>query len=72
MKRKSVRFQCTAGPMIELYIQELLRQGMFGDTRAEVVRRMMCNGIMEALSGETINRIVAASQKADATAEQRR
>jgi hypothetical protein len=58
VKRKTVRFQCTAGPMIEVYIQELLSRGMFGDTRAEVVRRMMCNGIMEALPGETIQRLV--------------
>lgn len=58
MKRKTVRLQCTVTPMIVVYIDELQRRGTFGDTRSEVVRRVLCNGIMEALSGETIQRLV--------------
>ena len=58
MKRKTIRLQCTVTPMIGIYLDELERRGTFGDTRSEVVRRVLCNGIMEALSGETIARLV--------------
>jgi hypothetical protein len=57
MKRKTIRVQCTVSPMIGVYLDELQQCGTFGDTRAEVVRRVLCSGIMEALSGETIARL---------------
>lgn len=65
-QRKTIRFQCTTGPMIEIYIQELLAGGMHGDTRAEVVRRMMCNGIMAAIPGPRIQQLVARRQAEEA------
>lgn len=49
MKRKAVRLSCTVHGKVGAYIDWLLAQGMYGETRSAVVKRMLCNGIIEAL-----------------------
>lgn len=64
MGKKNVRLSCTVSPLIAAYVDELLRRGLYGSTRTEIVRRLLCAGLMESLSGETINRIVEQHRKA--------
>jgi hypothetical protein len=58
MVRKTIRLSCTVPAMVGVYVDELLARGTFGNSRAEVVNRLICNGCMEALSGDTIRRLV--------------
>lgn len=56
-KNKTARFQFTASPLIETYVQRLLRRGTFGDTRTEVIRRLVCEGLMNHLGGQEVQRM---------------
>lgn len=54
---------CEVGPMITVYIDYLLAEGMNGDTREEVIRSMLCRGIMESIPGPTIRQLVEREDK---------
>lgn len=53
------RLSCSVSPLIIAYVDAIQRRGFHGDTRSEVVRRLLCDSIMDALPGETIQQIVA-------------
>jgi hypothetical protein len=50
--------------MIVVYLDYLLAEGMHGDTREDVVRRMVCDGILAAIPGPTIRQLVERHDKA--------
>lgn len=53
-----VRFSITCPGMFGIYVDTLLRRGLYGNTRAEVVRNLLGGALMSALDGDTIRALV--------------
>lgn len=58
-KNKTMRFSCTASKQIDCYLRWLLDGGLHGNTRSEVVARMLCDGIAQHVPVEIIRAFTA-------------
>jgi hypothetical protein len=58
-KNKPMRFACTASKQIDMYLRWLLDSGLYGNTRSEVVARMLCDGIRQHVPPDVIREFTA-------------
>ena len=53
MKRKTVSISFTPHPKVLRYIDTLLSTGLHGRSRSEVVKRLVCDGIVRRIGHPT-------------------
>lgn len=44
------------GPVVVQYLDQMVETGLWGETRGEVVERMICRGIEHAIGAGTVRR----------------
>lgn len=64
-KNTPIRLACTVSAQVDYYVRWLLAGGLHGNSRAEVVARLVCEGIRQAVPEEVVRKFTASFSNAD-------